>query len=270
MAVTERARREAPESLRVFHPTVVAVPSLRTTRDSASSRLCTVRAADSDGHRSSANILVDRMYAWRGYGIAQGIAANRDQNGITLLATERDSTVGTLSVGFDHASGLMVDELFPDEAEHMRLDGAVLCEFTKLAVDRSSQSKAVLASMFHMAFLYAHEIHRCDRIVIEVNPRHVRYYERMLGFVVRGSERNNLRVNAPAVLLSLELSHARRQIDRFGGQPGLASAERSLYPYFFSHAEELGIVRRLLNDSHELRALVPAGHAHRAPLNLRP
>ena len=72
----------------------------------------------------------------------------------------------------------------------------------------------------------------------------------MLGFVVRGSERTNLRVNAPAVLLSLDLSHARTQIDLFGGQPDLAPAERSLYPYFFSHAEELGIVQRLLTNEH--------------------
>lgn len=188
------------------------------------------------------------MYAWRGYDCAQGSLDGRRQNRITLVATEHDSTIGTLTIGFDGADGLLVDDLFPDEAQRMRLDHTVLCEFTKLAVDGSVQSKSVLASMFHMAFIYAREINGCDRILIEVNPRHVRYYERMLGFVVRGSERTNLRVNAPAVLLSLDLSHARSQIDRFSGQPNLARIERSLYPYFFSHAEEHGIVHRLLTN----------------------
>jgi len=228
---------------------VRAVPPTRVTRDNASSRLCTVRAADSDGRRSSANILVNRMYAWRGYDCAQG-GVRQNQNRITLVATEHDSTVGTLTIGLDGASGLLIDDLFPDEAHGMRRDRTVLCEFTKLAVDRSVQSKAVLASMFHMAFIYAHEVNRCDRVLVEVNPRHVRYYERMLGFVVRGSERTNLRVNAPAVLLSLDLSHARTQIDRFGGKPELAPVERSLYPYFFSHEEELGIVQRLHTGQH--------------------
>ena len=43
--------------------------------------------------------------------------------------------------------------------------------------------------------------HSFDYVVIEVNPRHVRYYERMLGFEVIGPERMNPRVEAPAVLL---------------------------------------------------------------------
>lgn len=248
LSVTAPARLDLPKPSQVVRSPVTAV--LLPTRSNGGnvSRLCTVRAADSDGRRSSANILVNRMYAWRGYDCAQGSAESRSQNRITLVATEHDSTVGTLTIGFDGADGLLVDDLFADEAQRMRLDGTVLCEFTKLAVDSARQSRAVLASMFHMAFIYAREVNRCDRILIEVNPRHVRYYERMLGFVVRGSERTNLRVNAPAVLLSLDLSHARTQIDRFGGQPELAPVERSLYPYFFSRAEELGIVQRLLTN----------------------
>ena len=50
---------------------------------------------------------------------------------------------------------------------------------------------------------------------------------------------------APTVLLSLELSHARSEIAKFGGRPDLAATEKSLYPYFFSPADEAGIVNRL-------------------------
>jgi hypothetical protein len=84
-----------------------------------------------------------------------------------------------------------------------------------------------------------------DDIVIEVNPRHVRYYQRALGFTVMGPERLNRRVDAPAVLLRLDLAHARRQIDRYGGRPALGAGLHSLYPHFFSTKEEAGIVGRL-------------------------
>ena len=219
--------------------------SARQVEDEVSRRLYTIRAADSEGHRSAAHILVNRMYAWRGYRSSQGVEVVRNPNRITLVASEHDETVGTITIGFDGSEGMLVDELFRDEVDLLRRDRALLCEFTKLAVDGAVRSKRVLASLFHVAFIYAHEVKACDRILIEVNPRHVRYYERMLGFEVRSEERLNPRVTAPAVLLSLELSHARAQIDRFGGRPDLVRVERSLYPYFFSAGEEAGIVHRL-------------------------
>lgn len=220
-------------------------PPAKQVEDEVSRRLYTIRGADSEGHRSSAHILVNRMYAWRGYVSSRGTQEGHNPNRITLIASEQEATVGTITIGFDGGDGLLVDELFRDEAKLLRRNRAVLCEFTKLAIDGAVRSKRVLASLFHVAFIYAHEVKGCDRILIEVNPRHVRYYERMLGFEVRSEERLNQRVNAPAVLLSLEMSHARGQIDRFGGRPELARGERSLYPYFFSVAEEAGIIHRL-------------------------
>lgn len=70
-------------------------------------RLFTIRAADSKGQRSKANILVNRMYATRGY----------------------------------HTNSLHI---------------------------------------------IAHRLNAFDDLLIEVNPRHVRYYERMLGLLSRG------------------------------------------------------------------------------------
>jgi hypothetical protein len=79
----------------------------------------------------------------------------------------------------------------------------------------------------------------CDDVVIEVNPRHVRFYQRSLGFTTIGPQRQNRRVDAPAVLLRLDLAHAREQIDRLAGRATEGSV-RSLYPYFFSGPEEAG------------------------------
>ena len=209
-----------------------------------SRRLYQIRIADADGFRSSASILVNKMYSTRGYRTT-AVPEKKAPNKITLVATDQDTTIGTISVGYDSDSGLLVDDLFGEEMNQLRASGLKVCEFTKLALDDVSNSRRVLASLFHVSYIYSHLIVGCDRLVIEVNPRHVGYYRRMLGFQVLGPQRLNQRVNAPAVLLSLDLAHAREQIDKFGGRASTFSSERSLYPYFFGPEEEVGIVRRM-------------------------
>jgi hypothetical protein len=213
----------------------------------AAQRLFKIRAADSEGKRSSANILVNRMYATRGYHSAKPANAAPMQvpSRMTLMASDHEAIIGTITIGFDTGDGLLVDELFGAELDAARAAGRKVCEFTKLAMDSVVKSKRVLASLFHVAYIYAHRLQGFDSLFIEVNPRHVRYYEKMLGFVVSGPERLNLRVNAPAVLLCLDFFHAHDQIAHFGGRPELSGNERSLYPYFFSVQEEAGIVGRL-------------------------
>ena len=230
----------------VFGP---AAPAAERASAELARRLFKIRAASTDGVRSSASILVSRMYAWRGYQTSPTAVPLPDpHNRVTLVAEDCAETVGTISVGFDGPGGLFVDQLFADEVAGLRAEGRSLCEFTKLAMDSIVKSKRVLASLFHVAYIYAYRLNGFDSLLIEVNPRHVRYYERMLGFRPIGPERLNPRVNAPAVLLCLDLLHAQRQIDRFGGRSKAASTERSLYPYFFSVEEEAGIVGRLRCD----------------------
>ncbi len=203
-----------------------------------------IRAASSCGERSSASILINRRYASRGYS-SNPLPEKADPNLLTLVAYDQDSVVGTLTVGFDSDRRLLADDLFPDEVGALRDSGRDVCEFTKLALEGVIRSQHVLAAMFHLAFIHAHRIRGCDNVLIEVNPRHVRYYESKLGFRPLGPQRTNRRVNAPAVLLSLDLWHANEQIRRFGGKPGLSNTERSLYPFGFSEVEEEGIVLRL-------------------------
>jgi hypothetical protein len=205
-------------------------------------RVVTLRAADTGGHRSSANILVHRMYATRGY--KSSAEAAPASNVVTLVACDQGETIGTISVSLDTPRGLLADELFRDELDALRSQGRRLCEFTKLAMDHVLKSKRVLASLFHAAYIWAHLRLGFDDVVIEVNPRHVRYYQRMLGFTVTGPQRLNRRVDAPAVLMRLDFDHARSQIERLAGRPEPAG-ERSLYPHFFSAKEEAGIAARL-------------------------
>ena len=100
--------------------------------------------------------------------------------------------------------------------------------------------------MFHIAYMYARRIHGCTDLLIEVNPRHVRFYERMLGFKAFGPPAPvppGRRAGGAALAASCE--YAQEQIARYGGHREMAGQVRSLYPFFFSAEEEDGIVGRL-------------------------
>jgi hypothetical protein len=214
--------------------------------DAVTRRLIQIRAADSFGQRSSASILIHRMYSGRGYRTTP-LPEEQLPSRLTLVASDRSETVGTITIGFDMDDGepLHCEDLFAEEVGRLRAQGHRLCEFTKLAMDHVLDAKPVLASLFHVAYLYAFRALGYDRLLIEVNPRHVRWYVRMLGFKVHGPQRLNLRVHAPAVLLMLDFGHSREQIDLLAGHPELGPSQRTLYPYFFSAHEEAGILARL-------------------------
>jgi len=206
-------------------------------------KLFKIRFADSDGRRRSASFLVQRRYAWRGYQVDAPVDAHPSR--ITLSAYDGDDVVATISVGHDSTSELFVNALFGHEVNSLRARGGKVCEFTKLAIEEAIKSKAVLAALFHIAYIQARRVSACTDLVVEVNPRHVRFYQRMLGFTVLGSTRIDPRVDAPATLLHLDLRHAEQQIEKLGGRPELAAEVRSLYPYFFAAHEEADIERRL-------------------------
>jgi hypothetical protein len=202
-----------------------------------------IRLTDTADGRNSASMLISKMYAWRGYAGTHHFSD--DPNRITLTATDKGDVVGTLTLGIDSAVGLMADQVFKDELDAHRQRGARLCEFTKLAFDPSVRSKTSLANLFHLAVIYARDIHNCTDIVIEVNPRHRRFYQHMLGFEREGDVKTNPRVNAPAYLLRVSLEYVTEQIQKYGGSFSSTTAERSFYPYFFSPREERGIINRL-------------------------
>ena len=221
------------------------IPALELADRRVGNRLFKIRAANSNGHRSSANILIKRRYEWRGYEGAS-LPVDCNANRITLIATEHDEVIGTITVGLDGHEGFLAEDVFPAEMASVRTRGRKVCEFTKLAVGPTDSAKRVLASLFHVAFIVAQRVKRCDTLVLEVNPRHVNYYRRMLGCHVLGAERTNPHVNAPAVLLCVEFSYIDAQIAKFAGNASAAVNERTLYPYSFSQAEETCIIGRCM------------------------
>lgn len=203
-----------------------------------------LRLANSRRERESASLLIKKMYGWRGYDVDPH--AVHGPNRITLYAESAGATVGTMSLCLDEAGlDLPADDNFRHELDQLRSQGRRLCEPSRLAIDKGA-SRRVFAGLIHISYLYARHIHGYTDYVIEVNPRHVMFYRRMLGFSVCGTQRNCSRVGAPAVLLRLDLGHMGEQIRKFGGQTAQHGAVRSFYPYFFPASDEAGITARLL------------------------
>lgn len=200
--------------------------------------------ASAEEHFHAASRLIQDMYSWRGYGASSTI--DRGRNRTTLLAWRGDHVVGTLTLGLDSAEGLIVDELYKDQTDRLRAEGRRICELTQFAVDNAAKSWRLLAVLFHLGYIFAYRLHACTDSLIEINPRHVDFYSRMLGFRLQGSLRNCARVNAPARLMRLELASAHRRVRVLGGQNHRDGAEMGLYRHALSPFEEDAITRRLL------------------------
>lgn len=215
----------------------------------ADSQVFHIRLANSAGRREAASLLIRKMYGWRGY--AFEAATLLDPNKITLYAETGGAIVGTMSLCLDGAGALPADDNFRDKLDLLRAEGRRLCEPSRLAID-SGVTKRVFAALIHISYLYAHKLHGFSDYVIEVNPRHVMFYKRMLGFADFGAERPCSRVGAPAVLLRLPLATMGDQIRRWGGLMEQHGQERSFYPYFFPVWDEPGITARLRAGGHGL------------------
>ena len=211
----------------------------------------TIRLADCDGQRNRANMLLNRMYSWRGYGSDHELSTG--PNCVTFTATSDEDMIGTLTLTVDSPEGLAVDRTFKEEIDlFRRAPGARLCELTKFAFNTSTPARTRLAALFHIIFIYGSMHYDCTDLFIEVNPRHCRFYEVMLGFKPVGAPRTNESVSAPSHLMWLNVADIRRLINKHAGRPD--ASERSLYPYFFSPKEEEGIYGRLLSMSEQSRS----------------
>ena len=202
-----------------------------------------IRVANSHRLCGEVSTLIRRMYSWRGYQTESIAVSSHNPSQLTFEATIKQKLVGTLTLGLDSEDGLLADELYGDEIKAFRTKDSKICELSKLAVDTQYDSKEILASLFHLAYIYGRNVHKSTDLFIEVNPRHACFYRRMLGLRQIGNVRTCQRVNAPAVLMHLELDYVDTQIASFAGS--CSSGEKSLYPFFFSKHEEKGLAKKL-------------------------
>jgi hypothetical protein len=206
-----------------------------------------IRLTDPEGKRNEVSALIKRMYSWRGYNTEN--TATCSDNQTTLEAFSGPDLVGTLTLRLDSEDGLLADEIYEENISIFRKKDRKICELSKLAIDPQFSSKELLAYLFNLAYICGRVIHKATDFFIEVNPRHTAYYKRMLGFRQIGEVRNCQRVNAPAVLLHLELDYVDIQVSLLAGLR--RSRERSLYPYFLPQHEEKKVANRILRFKRE-------------------
>lgn len=207
-------------------------------------RKVTIRLVETTEKIDAACDLVNDRYSWRGYGAGHRIQA--DAYHMTFTAEIDEEVVGTITLAVDSAQGLAVDRTFADDIDQFRCaPGSKLCELTKFAFNSAVQSRELMAVLFHTVFVYGSRTHGCTDLLIEVNPRHVRFYETMLGFKRIGSIAANESVAAPAQLMALKVATIRENIDAAAASNADRASARSLYPFFLSPTEENGIYRRL-------------------------
>ncbi len=213
-----------------------------------------LHVANDRATRERAYRLAQRVYRGCGYacdGESLSVSPfDADGRTLTLLISDRDGLdAATISLVFDSRSGLPCDQIYKDELNVMRRQGRGLVEVTRLAIDAKHKlCKGLLLRMFYLIYNFARCEKRFDDFVIEVNPRHVGYYRRLLCFEQVGPERPCPRVQgAPAVLLRFDLSMPER--DPGSQENGEAADARSLVSLFGSRPEER-VVGEFLMRSH--------------------
>ena len=174
-----------------------------------------VREVSEEHWRRKAGMLIKRMFSWRGYETAVVCMLPNRPTWITLETSQGEHIFGTLSLGFDSKEGLLADSLFHTEVNALRTVGHKLCQVSNLALDPEHSSSQMLASLLHRAYDHARIIHKVTDVLIEVHPRHAKFYQRMLGFRQVAQVRTCPRVNAPAVLLHLELAYLESRIAKY-------------------------------------------------------
>jgi hypothetical protein len=190
-----------------------------------------------------ASSLVSQAYSRLGYAFEANRRLEREPaTAAVLQVVHLDRTLGTLSINLDSAAGLDADALYRDQIDLFRAQGTS-CEFTRLAVDTELAGREVLCSLFYMAYVFSHIVHRTSHLFIEINPRHQTFYERMLGFRRLGEQKLCLRVGAPAVLMHLDFQFTKEQLQRF--RQGLRVVGTTLYRYAVPAAEEHLLVTQM-------------------------
>ena len=160
-----------------------------------------IRPARTPHQRGAVNMLLRRMYAWRGCVSESVRPLPYDANRLTLAAWDFDDVVATVTLGRDSSNGLWIDRLYAAELASLRRPGRVLCEVSGLAVDPDFSSPDLLNTLFASALHYARDSFSASDAVIEVNPRHAHYYRRRMGFRQIGTRRHGLGPHSPTILL---------------------------------------------------------------------
>ena len=159
---------------------------------------------------SAAKALVRMRYAWRGYEASDSDPLSERE--ITFVVSSAAAMLGTLTLRLDGPRGLSAEAAYGDVIGSFRAAGHRVCELTRLALAEYVDSRTVLSSLFSVAHAVGRALHDVTHVFIEVNPRHVAFYSRVLGFVVEAGGKFCERVRAPSTLLQIDIEKLEKRL----------------------------------------------------------
>jgi hypothetical protein len=175
---------------------------------------------------------------------------NLNPSAHTFIALRDGRVVGTLTCIEDGPQGLPAEELYPTEIQTLRTQRNKLLEVSALAISSQETDTTVVMEMIRHLITLSRSVLGGSDWVITVNPRHVRFYRKVMLFELLGEEKSCVKVNgAPAVLLRMDLtSMPEKYAERYGRRCGT----RNLHEYFFAAEKERERLAKL-RDYGELR-----------------
>lgn len=103
-----------------------------------------------------------------------------DNTTVCIAVDQNDHVIGTASVLFNHDNDIPCSELFDID---QIVNEKSTAELTRLAInDQCKFGLQVLQEMYVFLYFYSKRNFNVDSFLIEVNPRHVMFYEKKLGF----------------------------------------------------------------------------------------
>lgn len=162
----------------------------------------------------------------------------------TLILAVKDKLkkiVGSITLVFKDERSLPAERIYGEEINQLACSGKKILEICRNVISPDYRnSKEILILMFNYLCIYSYHVKNYDSMVIEVNPRHKGYFEKLLKFKEIGGAKLCPSVQyAPATLLVMNLKDDYyADVMRFSEDKSSDKKERSLYSYFLKANQE--------------------------------
>lgn len=164
-----------------------------------------------------------------------------DPETVTLIVKDKQNNiVGSVTLVFDLDTKLPAEKIFKSDLNVLRRNNEKIVELSRLVIDpQHRNSKEILVLLFNYLYIYSYLVKKYTCLIIEVNPRHIVFYQELLHFNKVGAERACPSVqNAPAMLMYLSLQKSRMELIKIQDNKMKLARNRSLYQYFISIEQE--------------------------------
>jgi len=154
-----------------------------------------------------------------------------------FVVTLNSEVISTVTLVPDGLIGLPQDELYGLELQHLRDAGRKLAELSCLAMHPKWQKHDLILYLYKVMHHYAYHS-GIDDLCVVANPKHGRFYERVLLFEQYGQLKPFSKVNgAPALGYRLNLRTMEKKYRERYSQRGI---DANLHDFFFTSWDKAG------------------------------